>query len=60
MENQIKLCQSCPSDIQNAKFAAQTSTAVPLGSLTNLKLKTFNFSDEGNARPRNYLKKLVN
>lgn len=60
MENHIELYQASPSDIQSANVLPQTSTPMPLGNLTNLKLKTFAFSDEGKARSRLYLKKIVN
>jgi len=60
MENQIELYQISSNDVQHANFHVQAPTPFVPGNLNNLKLPKFNFSDEGKARSRNYLKKLVN
>jgi len=59
MENHPQINKNTLKNVQSANCAVQPTLQVPFADLTNLKLTPFSFSDEGKARSRKYLKKLV-
>lgn len=51
--------QSNENENENISPFTLTSTNVPFSCLSNQKLRAFKFNDEGKAKSRVYLKKLV-